>query len=348
MSRVLGRIVLAVVAVLLSGILLELGVRLYLRNWLSENSLERLRGLGESGADVPVRSSHPLAHIIRLSDEPSLVYELKPKLDLDFGHRRVVTNAEGLRESRDYPHQRSPKSVRIIGVGDSGMFGWNVEQGEDYLSVLEDTLAARGDGVLYDVLNFGVPGYNTQLEVATVRAKGLAYDPDVVIIAWCDNDYSLPFFFYQNGDFSRTDVSFLFTLIFAPARLAELAAGGVRDLRDGDRQRASREIAGGIDIEGVRASLAELRDLGAAKGFHTLIFGPIRREIAKIVQEVGIDAENTIESIPPKSVPKEWAVHAMHPRKEGHRLLGERLAAALDRRGWLVPRDAASASLDSR
>ena len=338
MSRILGRIALVVAGLLISGLLLEIGVRFYLRHWLSENSLERLRNLGES-ADVQVRSSHPLAHIIRLSDKPSLVYELKPNLDLEFGHRRVVTNADGLRESRDYPRERSPRSVRIIGVGDSGMFGWNVEQDEDYLSVLEQTLEARGDGVRYEVLNFGVPGYNTQLEVETVRVKGLAYAPDVVIIAWCDNDYSLPFFFYQNGDFSRTDVSFLYTLVFAPERLPELTAGGVRDLRDGDRQRASEEIAGGIDVGGVRASLAELRDLGAAKGFHVLVFGPIRREIAQIVREVGIDAENTIELIPPESVPKEWAVHAMHPRKEGHRLLGERLAGALDRRGWLVPRD---------
>jgi hypothetical protein len=286
---------------------------------------------------VRVRSSHPLAHIIRLSDVPSIVYELKPKLDLEFGHRRVVTNAAGMRDSRDYPLERSPKSVRILGVGDSGMFGWNVEQDEDYLSVLEKTLAARQDGILYEVLNLAVPGYNTQLEVETVRTKGLAYRPDVVIIAWCDNDYSLPFFFYQHGDFSRLDVSFLYTLVFAPARLPEIAAGGVRDLRDGDKQRTTQAMSGGTDVAGVRASLLDLMALGKANGFHVLLFGPIRREILEIARDIGIDFENTIELVPPESVPKEWAVHAMHPRMEGHRLLGERLAGALDRRGWLVP-----------
>ena len=65
--------------------------------------------------------------------------------------------------------------MRIVGIGDSGMFGWNVEQGEDYLSVLRSNLTARANGVSYEVLNLGVPGYNTQIEVESLRSKGLAY-----------------------------------------------------------------------------------------------------------------------------------------------------------------------------
>jgi lysophospholipase L1-like esterase len=38
------------------------------------------------------------------------------------------------------------------------------------------------------VLNFGVSGYNTQQEVEMLKAKGLRYDPDLVILAYCLND----------------------------------------------------------------------------------------------------------------------------------------------------------------
>ena len=34
----------------------------------------------------------------------------------------------------------------------------------------------------------------------------------------------------------------------------------------------------------------------------------------------------------------EWYVHFMHPRKGGHHLLAESLAAEFDRLGWLAPK----------
>jgi hypothetical protein len=85
-----------------------------------------------------------------------------------------------MREDRDYPEARRPGSVRILGIGDSGMYGWACEQDENYLAILETNLNRRGDGVFYEVLNTGVPGYNTQQEVQALKEKWARYKPDIV------------------------------------------------------------------------------------------------------------------------------------------------------------------------
>src|SRR5262249_1845763 len=49
----------------------------------------------------------------------------------------------------------------------------------------------RRDGV--EALNFGVPGYNTPQEVAVFRTKAAAFQPDIVILTYCMNDWALPY-----------------------------------------------------------------------------------------------------------------------------------------------------------
>jgi hypothetical protein len=37
-------------------------------------------------------------------------------------------------------------------------------------------------------MNFGVSGYNTRQEVETLKVRGLQYQPDIVVVAYCLND----------------------------------------------------------------------------------------------------------------------------------------------------------------
>ena len=57
-----------------------------------------------------------------------------------------------------------------------------------------------------------MPGYNTRLECELLRGKGLAYKPDIVVVGWCNNDYSLPLFLLQETDFRCLDISFVYCL----------------------------------------------------------------------------------------------------------------------------------------
>lgn len=348
-ARLAGRVVLLAVSAGLTLLAAEVGLRAYLVTKLQANSMAHLKQLYREGKKPEVRTTHPMSIIIRPTDDPVLVYELQPNLDMDFGHKRLRTNRDGLRADRAYPVARLPHSVRIVGLGDSGMFGWNVEQGEEYLAVLERLLNRRGDGVTYEALNFAVPGYNTQLEAETLRLKALRFQPDIVILGWCDNDFGLPFFMLEARNFQRRDISFLDRYLFARQTfLDELEPVAFKEQRDFNVTNVMAEIKGGTDTGGVRRALELMRDLCRTHGCHLLVFGPLGREVLQLCRETGVDYYNTFEKIAADKYPAEYAVHYMHPRPEGHRVLAEHLARELADRGWLQPRPAVAAGAAPR
>ena len=79
-------------------------------------------------------------------------------------------NGDGFRD-RDYAKPKPPGVHRVVGIGDSFMFGWGLKPGKDYLSLLEERLAAEAPTARWEVLNMGVPGYNTAMEVETLKAR---------------------------------------------------------------------------------------------------------------------------------------------------------------------------------
>jgi lysophospholipase L1-like esterase len=72
-------------------------------------------------------------------------------------------------------------------IGDSVTFGSGVALGERFSDRLEVLLGERL-GREVEVLNFGVGGYDTLQEVATLEDVGLRFQPDLVIVGYCVND----------------------------------------------------------------------------------------------------------------------------------------------------------------
>ncbi|GAB4577786.1 MAG: hypothetical protein Fur0022_05180 [Anaerolineales bacterium] len=70
-------------------------------------------------------------------------------------------------------------TTRILNLGDSIAFGWEVRYEETYGKLLE-TMLADGNGK-YEVINAGVPAWNPASERNFLLDQGLAYDPDLVI-----------------------------------------------------------------------------------------------------------------------------------------------------------------------
>jgi lysophospholipase L1-like esterase len=331
------------VALLAAGLVFAWGageilLRAILIRQQEAQSLDRLRHLRDANRKLPVRSSHPMAYIIEPSDNGRLVYELRPGLDMEFGRKTLRTNRDGLRADREFAPGRKPGVVRVVTLGDSGMFGWNVNQGEEYPAVLQRVLDARGGGAQYEVINLAVPGYNTQLEVERLRARGLAYAPDVVVVGWCENDYQLPFFMLAKENFRRRDVSYLHLLLFDRPRFADAVTGiHFQDQRAFDAQGVTEELRAGAGAEGVRRALQDLKGLAETNGFRAIVFGPLRSNDIALVEAVGLPHYSTRRRIRSEDYPTEWAVHHMHPRPEGHRVLAEHLAEELAERGWLEP-----------
>ena len=83
-----------------------------------------------------------LGEILRKSEEKSLIYELKPNLDTRFLHARLRTNEEGFKGDLCTNPKRDTE-VRILGIGDSLMFGWGIPDGKEYLALLKQSLQSE-------------------------------------------------------------------------------------------------------------------------------------------------------------------------------------------------------------
>jgi lysophospholipase L1-like esterase len=189
-----------------------------------------------AGVEVQVVTTGNLKGLVRPAADEDVVYELKPSRRWIFKGGHTTTNGEGLRGhevSRD-----KPRGVRrVVGLGDSVAFGWGVDDEQTFLSLLESRL--RGDGV--EALNFGVPGYNTPQEVAVFRTKAASFQPDVVLLTYCMNDWALPYLLRSEGG-----------LIESPNLLERLG----RDVFERVRRQYEH-------LQGLRNVERALRELGA-------------------------------------------------------------------------------------
>jgi len=95
----------------------------------------------------------------------------------------VVINSDGLRD--DEARSDADGVRRIVFLGDSLTFGWGVEHRDTFESLLERALDADQPT---EVLNFGTGNYNTTQEVELFLDKGLAYDPEKVVVFYFIND----------------------------------------------------------------------------------------------------------------------------------------------------------------
>ncbi|MEM6567999.1 MAG: SGNH/GDSL hydrolase family protein [Planctomycetota bacterium] len=112
-------------------------------------------------------------------------------------------NGLGLRGDEPDAAAAGDAGLRVVCLGDSFTFGWGVEDGETYPVQLEAALAARTDAPV-DVVNCGLPGYNTWQEARAYEAIARPLDPDVVVIGWYLNDLD-PLSFGTTGTLAPLD-----------------------------------------------------------------------------------------------------------------------------------------------
>jgi lysophospholipase L1-like esterase len=139
-----------------------------------------------SGADLRCRGSHEKSPLWVC--DPILSFQLKPNLRPD--HKPL--NAAGFR-SREFTSK--PAGVyRILALGDSTTFGMVVDGTFTYIKTpypqrLEELVAERVGPRKVEVLNAGVPGYNSYMGVMLLRGKLRGLRPDLITVRWGWNDH---------------------------------------------------------------------------------------------------------------------------------------------------------------
>ena len=98
----------------------------------------------------------------------------------------VATNSQGLRD-REFPALPERGVVRILCLGDSLTFGDGVAVEDTYPKQLEALLREEGN-TRYEVINAGVPSYDTWQEVVYFQEWGIRLRPNIVVIGFYAND----------------------------------------------------------------------------------------------------------------------------------------------------------------
>lgn len=93
----------------------------------------------------------------------------------------IQINEQGYRD-RPFGPKTGP---RVLALGDSSTFGWDVAAAETWPKVLENLLRERGRAV--EVLNLGVPGYSTH-QARLLLEEIWPLEPDLLILAYGRND----------------------------------------------------------------------------------------------------------------------------------------------------------------
>ena len=196
-----------VIVVLASEVAVRIVKQAENKKYLSEQVLQE-SALPRSQAESILRD------IIQLSSDRNIIYELKPNLEMLYCGARLKTNNVGWRDV-DYSLQKKAGTIRIIGLGDSIMFGQGVPNGDDFTVQLETQLNHAFGAKRWEIINTAVPGYNTAMQVATLKAKGLKYRPDIVLIMFIGNDIELPNFIGIKENYLSLQKSFLVDFFLA-------------------------------------------------------------------------------------------------------------------------------------
>lgn len=175
----LGLVTASVVVALLVG---ELAVRLTLGHVEPPNA-GRVEPPLAGGPEIP-----GVRYTMKPNAEGRQRFSSDPRgyFDPD-GSLTYRTNSFGFR-GPETTEPKPPGVFRIIGLGDSFAFGRGVRTEDTFLARLQRLLDEEAGPRAFEVLNWGVAGYDTTDEVNLLKHRGPAFSPDLVVICFFLND----------------------------------------------------------------------------------------------------------------------------------------------------------------
>jgi len=152
---------------------------------------------------------------VPLAEDPELLWRNRPG-----GEKTQPVNPEALDRPRSWTVKNDARGYRdgprvlaadhtgvyrVLCVGDSITFGFNVDAADAYPRQLEALLATRHPGRRFEVINAGVAGWSWVQGRRYLEIEGLALRPDVVVIGHGTNDQFFPATVTDNERIGRSD-----------------------------------------------------------------------------------------------------------------------------------------------
>src|SRR5262245_63505841 len=132
--------------------------------------------------DATLLRPHPLSpFLVRLEPGASARFTGVPVRANRFGYRGgnwAIPKPEG--------------TVRIAILGDSQTFGYGVREEDTYPARLERALREARPDRGWEVLNFGMMGFNTAQEAEACSLDAFPFHPDLVVLGFFPNDVDPP------------------------------------------------------------------------------------------------------------------------------------------------------------
>ena len=136
-------------------------------------------------ATRPAHFQLPTLGLIQSDPDPQVSFRLTPGFSAEVEGKRYTVNQHGMR-GEDLPIEKPAGSKRILVLGDSYAFGFGVDDEDTISAQLERAL--RPDTPSLQVLNMGVPGYQSGQELKVLERDGMQFSPDVVVLVYYAND----------------------------------------------------------------------------------------------------------------------------------------------------------------
>ena len=155
----MGQVLLSITATAVMLVGLEFGFRVLEVNSLDPNVMAPQEGEGKC-----YRSSLTLG------------YEPKPGA--------CQFNEHGF-DAPGYKLKKAPGTFRVLVLGDS------LTAGQAWVRYAEKKLNAAVDGKRIELWNGGIPGFDTCSELGMLKERGWAIDPDLVLLQFCVNDFTV-------------------------------------------------------------------------------------------------------------------------------------------------------------
>ena len=161
---------------------------------MTAEACARLLLFGSAAFSPRMMASVPdlrLRDFVREVDDPGIGYGLKPNLDVVYKLAPLRTNAAGWHDT-PYPETKPPETFRIVVIGDSFTMPAGVALEEAWHSRIEAALNGEANGVRFEVINFGVAGYDLRQYVAVLSDFANGYSPDLILVGFCaENDHQV-------------------------------------------------------------------------------------------------------------------------------------------------------------